>query len=219
MTDVKDLQVVIGQTATLSCTATGIPTPNVTWIDPNGTKISHEWQGRFAIIQEKILHITPVKKSDQGIFTCLAENIMGEMDRAVVNVTLTNLTSPTMPLSLAVSVLPTMFITIAVTLAVVGLVFCLRQRYKKEDQVNSKASGKTSDMKVGFRKGETTHPDGGYVNEVQDEVYLTPIGQQTTRDGCGVTVVTGNASQDYEEPRSVNRDGDDEYETISVPRR
>ena len=211
MTDVKDLQVVIGQTATLSCTTTGIPAPNVTWLDPNGTKISHEWQGRFAIIQEKILHITSVKKSDQGIFTCLAENVLDEMDRAVVNVTVTNLRSPPMPISLTVSVLPTMFITIALTLAVVGLIFCLRQRYKKEDQVNSKALDKTPDLKVGFRKGETTHPEGGYVNEVQAEVYLTPTGQQTTRDGYVVTVGTGNPSQDY-------RDGD-EYETMSVPRR
>ena len=216
MTDVKDLQVVIGQTATLSCTTTGIPAPNVTWLDPNGTKISHEWQGRFAIIQEKILHITSVKKSDQGIFTCLAENVLGEMDRAVVNVTVTNLRSP--PISLAVSVLPTICITIAITMVVVGLIFCLRQRYKKEDQVNSKASDKIPDLKVGFRKGETTHPDGGCV-KVEDEVYLTPISQQTKRDGYAVTVGTGNPSQDYEEPRSVNRDGDG-YETMMyVPRR
>ncbi|XP_033648006.1 leucine-rich repeat and fibronectin type-III domain-containing protein 5-like [Asterias rubens] len=70
MTDNDDVTVVSGQSATLECTATGIPVPTVTWLSPNGTEIPHDWQGRFSILQGRILLITPLELADQGVYTC-----------------------------------------------------------------------------------------------------------------------------------------------------
>ena len=122
--DQQTVKAVVGQTATLVCKATGIPALQITWISPNGTELKDEWQGRFTLQQEQILHIIlPVEESDHGIFTCVAENVFGDADSAIVNVTVTDPPSEDSNLwPLLVFVLPTVFITITVTLAVVVLI-------------------------------------------------------------------------------------------------
>ncbi|XP_033627125.1 insulin-like growth factor-binding protein complex acid labile subunit [Asterias rubens] len=97
MVDINQLTALDGQSVTLKCTATGIPAPTVTWLSPNDTEIAHDWQGRFTILQGKILHIIPVEKHDQGRYTCLVQNILGEKSRAVVNLTVTNSTKSDSP--------------------------------------------------------------------------------------------------------------------------
>ncbi|XP_033647624.1 phospholipase A2 inhibitor-like [Asterias rubens] len=142
--DRKSLTVVAGQNTVLACTAKGIPAPTITWLSPNGTEIPHEWQGRFAILQGRILHITPVQKSDQGVYTCLVHNVLGEMNDAVVDVTVS--TSPATSVNAllpGVTDIPAILIAIVVTLSVVAFVIVFRRRCKKPER--------GTDVKVVFR--------------------------------------------------------------------
>ncbi len=209
----------VGQTATLICTATGVPAPQITWLFPNGTEISHEWQGRFAVLQERILHITPVQKSDQGAFTCLAVNVLGEMDRAVVHVMVTN---PT--ISLATVIVLVMFVTFAITIAsLVLIVVFLRRRSKKRETVSATQQIQSVNLKVGFRKGATIDSDEEHT--ALDEDYEIPTAMQTQRNRYIVShgaVDFGKISvQTYEEPSKNNMkegDLDEMYEDVSAPR-
>ncbi|XP_071790608.1 uncharacterized protein [Asterias amurensis] len=189
-----------GKSVSLTCTATGIPAPTITWLSPNNTEITHDWQGRFAILQGKILHITQVEDDDRGMYTCLAQNFLGEA-RAVVNLTVR-------PDSLASSILPTMFITIIITVAVIaGIIFLRRYRKKQRSRAaNSTSATTTSDLKVGFRKGDTADSERGRVNEALDEDYEIPSEHQV---------------QPYEDPSGGNRedkvDREVSYESVSGP--
>ncbi|XP_071789739.1 uncharacterized protein [Asterias amurensis] len=236
MVDIKQLTALDGQSVTLKCTATGIPAPNVTWLSPNDTEITHDWQGRFTILQGTILHIIPVEKHDQGRYTCLVQNILGEKSRAVVNLTVTNSTKSDAPQpqpqpnSLASSVLPTMFISIIITVAVIAVIIFLRRYRKKHHSraANSTSATKTSHLKVGFRKGGTADSERGCVNKVLDEDYEIPneqqAPQQTTRyansPATGRRQPSPTHAQTYEDPSGGNGDskGDEEvYESVSDP--
>ncbi|XP_058266507.1 basement membrane-specific heparan sulfate proteoglycan core protein-like isoform X2 [Hemibagrus wyckioides] len=59
-----------GQRAELRCTATGNPPPSIEWI---GTHISSS-----AIIQDGVLILPSVERSDEGEYTCRASNTQGE---------------------------------------------------------------------------------------------------------------------------------------------
>ncbi len=201
MTDRKNVTVVAGQNTVLACTASGIPAPTITWINPNGTEISHEWQGRFAILQGRILHITPVETSDQGVYTCLAHNALGEMDEAVVNVTV--LTSPPPnALALGMTNILAIIIAIAVTLFVVAFVIVFLRCYNKLERGN--------DSKVVFR---TTDEEDG-----------TPTDTMATRNRYEATPAIGNTpcqidADVYEEPSAGKRgqvDYGDVYENVGV---
>ncbi|XP_038068608.1 leucine-rich repeats and immunoglobulin-like domains protein 2 [Patiria miniata] len=215
MTNVNHLNLIIGQTATLSCEATGIPIPNVMWLDPNGTVIPDEWQGRFIISSDMTLLVISVELSDQGMYTCLAQNVLGEMDSAVVNLTVTDLKSRVTPtISLATVVLPAVFITIVFMLIVFVLVICLRRRYKKRHNKTSSASPgpQNSELAVTFHQGKASNSDGVYVNEVADQECSTAIQRAGSNDGYQDTIQTDEPPQVYQELTPGNND--DVYEPV-----
>ncbi|XP_038069452.1 leucine-rich repeat-containing protein 15-like [Patiria miniata] len=193
VTNANHLNVIVGQAATLSCTATGIPIPNITWLNPNSTVIPDKWQDRYFFSRGMTLHIIAVELSDRGMYTCMVQNILGEFDRVVVNLTVSaELKSTHASVSLAAAVLPTMFITLIVTLAVVALVISLRRRYKKKDHCTSAVEGVRggSRLSVGFRKTVSTRSDEGYVNEPIEGEYMTPTCKEDT-------------GEEYEEPSTA----------------
>ncbi|XP_071810377.1 uncharacterized protein [Asterias amurensis] len=221
----KQLTALTGKSVTLTCTATGIPAPTVIWLSPNDTEITHDWQGRFAILRGQILHITPVEKHDEGTYTCLAQNILGE-GRAEVNLTLTTSKSDApQPRSLASSVLPTMFITIIIAVAVFAGIIFLRRYRKKQQEANSTSAAKTSDLKVGFSKGDKDDSEGGCVIKALDEGYEVPSGQKTTSryansSATGRLQPSQTYAQTYEDLSGGNGEnkGDEEvYESVSGP--
>ncbi|XP_071810378.1 uncharacterized protein [Asterias amurensis] len=221
----KQLTALTGKSVTLTCTATGIPAPTVIWLSPNDTEITHDWQGRFAILRGQILHITPVEKHDEGMYTCLAHNILGE-GRAEVNLTVTTSKSDApQPHSLASSVLPTMFITIIITVAVFAGIIFLRRYRKKQQEANSTSATKTSNLKVGFRKGDNDDSEGGCVIKALDEGYEVPSGQKTTSryansSATGRLQPSQTYAQTYEDLSGGNGEnkGDEEvYESVSGP--
>ena len=56
-----------GDDATLSCSATGIPAPNITWIRPN-----------MRVLANKKMHvITDIKRNESGSYECHASNGIG----------------------------------------------------------------------------------------------------------------------------------------------
>ncbi|XP_038068437.1 insulin-like growth factor-binding protein complex acid labile subunit [Patiria miniata] len=100
---------------------------------------------------------------------------------------------PKASLSLAATVLPTMFITLIITLAVVALVICLRRRYRKKDHSTSAAEGVrgASRLTVGFRKtGVPTRSDEGYVDQAVDGDYMTPTPKEDTGEEYEVPTKT-----------------------------
>ncbi|XP_038069336.1 leucine-rich repeat and immunoglobulin-like domain containing-NOGO receptor-interacting protein 4 [Patiria miniata] len=234
VTNMSHRYVIVGQTATLSCTATGIPIPNITWLNPNGTVIPETWQDRFFILRDVSLLIISVELSDRGMYTCLVQNILGEIDKAVVNLTVTEelkatptvteeLKSTHTGVSLAATVLPTMFITLIATLAVVALVICLRRRYKKKDHATSAAEGVRdgSRLTVGFRKTVSTRSDEGYVNDTVEGEYIQPTCKEDTGEEYEVpSTAAGHPSGRYQRHRMVipcaEMDDADVYEPVNI---
>ncbi|XP_071809974.1 uncharacterized protein [Asterias amurensis] len=221
----KQLTALAGKSVTLICTATGIPAPTVTWLSPNDTEILAHDEGRFTILRGQILHITPVEKHDEGRYTCLAHNILGE-GRAEVNLTVTTSKSDApQPHSLASSVLPTMFITIIITVAVFAGIIFLRRYRKKQQEANSTSASQTSDLKVGFSKGDNDDSEGGCVNKALGGGYEVPSGQQTTlRYADSPTTGRRQPSQTYAQTAEDHSGGNGEnkgdeelYESVSDP--
>ena len=62
-----------GQTAVLKCVADGYPHPQVTW----SKKASSLPVGRYITGPSNALIIKDVKPGDAGIYSCIAENILG----------------------------------------------------------------------------------------------------------------------------------------------
>ncbi|XP_038067362.1 leucine-rich repeats and immunoglobulin-like domains protein 2 [Patiria miniata] len=221
---VNHLNVIVGQAATLSCTATGIPIPNITWLNPNSTVIPDKWQDRYFFSRGMTLHIISVELSDRGMYTCLVQNILGEFDRAVVNLTVSaELKSTHASVSLAAAVLPTMFITLIVTLAFVALVISLRRRYKKKDHCTSAVEGVRggSRLSVGFRKTVSTRSDEGYVNEPIEGEYMTPTCKEDTGEEYEVpSTAAGHPSGRYQRHLwvipSAGMDDADVYEPVNI---
>ena len=60
----------------LNCTADGKPTPNITWMSPNGSKISFEPSFTLTITSEL----------DEGAYNCTADNGVGTPVTATVNI-------------------------------------------------------------------------------------------------------------------------------------
>ena len=77
---------VIGSNVTLNCTATGRPTPTITWIK-NNDSYAVQSNSRANVIptplDDKTIHsqllITGVKKEDGGKYQCIAQNSAGDI--------------------------------------------------------------------------------------------------------------------------------------------
>uniref|UniRef100_A0A663EFR4 receptor protein-tyrosine kinase n=1 Tax=Aquila chrysaetos chrysaetos TaxID=223781 RepID=A0A663EFR4_AQUCH len=65
----------IGETIEVSCTANGIPPPNIMWFKNNETLV--EDSGIVLKDGNKTLTIRRVRKEDGGLYTCLACNVLG----------------------------------------------------------------------------------------------------------------------------------------------
>ncbi|XP_058700499.1 immunoglobulin superfamily member 10 [Poecile atricapillus] len=68
-----------GSSAVLPCPARGSPAPSVSWLLPNGTRLSRSSAaaGRARVEPDGALLIRPVTLHDRGLYSCLAENPAG----------------------------------------------------------------------------------------------------------------------------------------------
>ncbi|KAI4461154.1 titin [Holotrichia oblita] len=73
----KNITVLDGKDATITCQAAGAPVPNITWIynEQNEVEIS----GRIQILENGDLLLAAVKKSDAGMYTCIRANEAGHI--------------------------------------------------------------------------------------------------------------------------------------------
>ncbi|XP_011308943.1 protein sidekick isoform X2 [Fopius arisanus] len=77
-TSPRNLTVLDGKDATLTCRAVGAPIPNTTWIF-NDT-IPVEIAGRVQLLESGDLSISPVKVNDAGKYTCIRSNDAGTVN-------------------------------------------------------------------------------------------------------------------------------------------
>jgi len=87
----------------INCTATGIPVPNVTWRDPDGMELPNVANTRITLLPEynqgvtfdglnfvhrvtQLLQITNTSDKDSGMYTCVADNSVGQVDSGTVTV-------------------------------------------------------------------------------------------------------------------------------------
>ncbi|KAM4621357.1 matrix-remodeling-associated protein 5 [Polymixia lowei] len=72
------------QTALLDCRADGKPEPKVSWVTPYGHSLPTPYLGgRFQVHQNGSLELRGVRKTDEGRYTCLAKNHLGEASLSV----------------------------------------------------------------------------------------------------------------------------------------
>ncbi|KAG8447614.1 hypothetical protein GDO86_014935 [Hymenochirus boettgeri] len=76
---IQEVSIIFNQTAELTCEASGIPPPSMTWLR-NGLPLSTA--NRYQILNEgKTLHISGVQVSDIDSYVCVAENSAGFAER------------------------------------------------------------------------------------------------------------------------------------------
>ena len=66
---------VANSTSSIRCSVSGAPPPVVTWINPSGQRIVNS--SRFAVSPSNDLIIFPLTLQDQGVYTCVATNVVG----------------------------------------------------------------------------------------------------------------------------------------------
>uniref|UniRef100_A0A665TCF1 Ig-like domain-containing protein n=1 Tax=Echeneis naucrates TaxID=173247 RepID=A0A665TCF1_ECHNA len=71
------MRVKFGESATLSCQATGEPIPRITWISPRSDVIPMSSE-RFQIMDDGTLVVKKVRLADEGKYTCVARNSAGD---------------------------------------------------------------------------------------------------------------------------------------------
>lgn len=71
-----------GEEVTLTCRTSGVPSPLVTWFDPQKRNLS-EVGGYYVDRNRGTVTITKVRRyEDSGLFTCLAQNAAGEHEKS-----------------------------------------------------------------------------------------------------------------------------------------
>uniref|UniRef100_H2LYU8 Ig-like domain-containing protein n=1 Tax=Oryzias latipes TaxID=8090 RepID=H2LYU8_ORYLA len=72
------------QTALMDCRVEGKPEPKIWWITPYGLSLTTPYLGgRFQVHQNGSLELRGVRKTDEGRYTCLAKNHLGETSLSV----------------------------------------------------------------------------------------------------------------------------------------
>uniref|UniRef100_A0A3P9JGS9 Ig-like domain-containing protein n=1 Tax=Oryzias latipes TaxID=8090 RepID=A0A3P9JGS9_ORYLA len=72
------------QTALMDCRVEGKPVPKIWWITPYGLSLTTPYLGgRFQVHQNGSLELRGVRKTDEGRYTCLAKNHLGETSLSV----------------------------------------------------------------------------------------------------------------------------------------
>ena len=71
------MSMVVNETSTASfqCKAEGNPEPKVTWLKQNSSLLAD----KRVVLSRGGLMITDVTSQDEGMYTCVARNILGEM--------------------------------------------------------------------------------------------------------------------------------------------
>ena len=72
----------IGGTAIINCVANGAPVPEVYWKKLNTTLDVVTFDPRFTKTSTGSLEIRDIKKSDEGIYVCVAKNKLGSDEAA-----------------------------------------------------------------------------------------------------------------------------------------
>ena len=74
------------ESATFNCSATGTPTPKITWFH-NGQKVTASTTGRVRINNKNDLTFTSLQSGDKGTVQCAATNDGAEiLDKALLRV-------------------------------------------------------------------------------------------------------------------------------------
>ena len=68
----SDTTVVQGENVALSCQATGVPQPLITWQKKDGGQLP----GKRSLVSG-VLRMYGVRKKDEGVYVCTASNILG----------------------------------------------------------------------------------------------------------------------------------------------
>jgi hemicentin len=80
--DQEDYTVIINSPVQMSCEATGLPPPNVTWTKGGIELTGNETNGAH-LLSNGALRIASVQREDAGHYECVASNIAGRASRLV----------------------------------------------------------------------------------------------------------------------------------------
>ncbi|XP_074530874.1 matrix-remodeling-associated protein 5 [Halichoeres trimaculatus] len=67
----------LGESAKLSCQATGEPTPRIMWVSPRNNMISMQ-SHKFQIMDDGMLVVKKITLADEGKYSCVARNLAGD---------------------------------------------------------------------------------------------------------------------------------------------
>ena len=89
ITEVVGPEVIVGETAQLQCTALGSPAPNISWeregtVLMSGERINITGGSSNGNTSYSILKISNVALSDDGQFTCVADNGVGSVNSSLI---------------------------------------------------------------------------------------------------------------------------------------
>ena len=93
ITEVVGPEVIVGETAQLQCTAFGIPAPNISWeregtVLMSGERVNITMGRSNGNTSYSILTISNVALSDDGQFTCVADNGVGSSVNSFLHLTI-----------------------------------------------------------------------------------------------------------------------------------
>uniref|UniRef100_A0A8C5M088 Matrix remodeling associated 5 n=1 Tax=Leptobrachium leishanense TaxID=445787 RepID=A0A8C5M088_9ANUR len=79
LTRYMDVTVYLGDTVTMDCSASGVPTPHISWIFPDRKimRTVSTTESRVMFYENGTLAIKDITFTDRGIFKCLASNVAG----------------------------------------------------------------------------------------------------------------------------------------------
>ncbi|GAB6025721.1 hypothetical protein CHUAL_011705 [Chamberlinius hualienensis] len=80
MEEPNDVDMVMGSSTTLKCKADGDPEPKIIWMHNNKEIVPGSFHSRrYHLLRDGSLKINDIQDSDEGVYECMAKNIMGEV--------------------------------------------------------------------------------------------------------------------------------------------